>query len=208
MRRPTLGSSLAIALVLLGGSGFLLGAAPPLGHQAWMSLHSWWTLQRFHQAVDDQDHLAMLELGRSYLSQTGRGEILEFACYRVGYGASGPSNNRLPEDALYWAQTGLQPLLNLAEVLPNPWPSLRTQSYILVERVFPQTLDAADLQGAIGATQDLLASGGGLDPLSGSARKAYRNYLQTPKEGRNAFILQYLSPANGIQGSAEDVTPR
>lgn len=187
------GTALACALVLAGFTGTLLGSLPPLGHQAWGSLQSWWTLQRFHQAEADLDLPALLELGESYLEQTGRGEILEFAAYRVGYGASGPSMNRLPEDALFWAQTGLEPLLTHAEVLPEPWTALHTQAYILVDRIFPQTLDRQDLLLAVEATHDRLAAGGGLYPVGPNLHRAYRDYLRNPADARNAFLIKYLS---------------
>lgn len=191
--RPPLGPTLALTLVLLGFSGTLLGTMPPLGHSAWQSLQGWWTLQRFHQAENDLDYPALLELGSSYLHQTGQGELIDFAGYRVGYGASGPSSNRLPADALYWAQLGLQSFHDHRDALPDPWTGLQTQAYILVERVFPHTLDRDDLLVAIDATRDRLAAGGGLHPLTQGMRQAYLRYLHTPPEGRNAFLLKYLS---------------
>lgn len=199
--RPSLGTTLALTLVLLGLGGSLIGAMPPLGHHGWQSLQGWWTLQRFHQAEADLDYPALLQLGGSYLEQTGQGELLDFACYRVGYGASGPSSNRLPADALYWAQLGLQTLLAYQDLQPDPWPGLQTQGYILVERIFPQTLQRSALDQAAAATQDRLAAAGGLDPATQGLSQTYLRFLRTPPEERNLFLIHYLG-----QGTGTDIT--
>lgn len=183
---------LAMSLIFLVLCGSLIGTLQPLGARPWQSLQAWWTLRRFHQAAADLDFHALIELGEEYLHHTGQGDILEFAAYRVGYGASGPSSARLPEDALYWARQGLGALSRSQAVLPDPWTGLQTQAYILVERVFPLTHQAQDLDTGLQAVADRLAAGGGLGPSSPGLTRLYRQYLDTPMDQRKVFLLKRL----------------
>ncbi|MHC4379766.1 MAG: hypothetical protein ACYSU1_01565 [Planctomycetota bacterium] len=183
---------LAWMVVLLALSGVLLGAMRPMGHRPVQNLQTWWTLRRFHQAEVDQDLPALLDLGRAHLLHTGRGDVLEFAAYRVGYSASAPSFARLPEDALYWAEAGASALAKVQDQLPDPWTSLQTQAYILVERVFPLSHREQDLETALQAMEDRLAAGGGLHPATLGLQNLYIRFLETPKSERNIFLLKHL----------------
>jgi len=192
---PSAGQILAIGLLLLGLAGASLGTVQPLGARSWQGFQGWWTLRRFHQAESDGDLPAMLELGKQHLQLTGQGDALEFAAYHVAYGASGPSSNRLPADALYWAQTGLQALEESQDLLPDPWSSLQTQAYTLVERVFPLTYDRDDLYQGLRAIEDRLAAGGGIVQSSSGLSQLYRDFLTLPDSERNPFILKRLERA-------------
>lgn len=183
---------LAWGFVLLGLSGVVLGAIRPMGHRPVQNLQAWWTLRRFHQAEVDQDLPALLDLGRAHLLHTGQGDVLEFAAYRVGYSASGPSFARLPEDALYWAEAGLAALEEAQAELPDPWTGLQTQAYILVERIFPLTHRSECLEAAVRALEDRLAAGGGLNPVTMGLRDLYLEFLDTPKDDRKVFLLKHL----------------
>lgn len=183
---------LAGGFLMMGLAATLLGMLKPLGHRPVESLQGWWTLRRYHQADVDQDYPALLDLGRIYLEQTGQGDLLEFAAYKVGYGASGPSIARVPEDALHWARLGIDALQAAQEELPDPWTGLQTQAYILVERLFPLTHDPEDLNQALQAVEDRLAAGGGLEPVSLGLRDLYLEFLNTPKNDRNVFLLSHL----------------
>lgn len=183
---------LAIGLILIGLTGASLGTAQPLGARSWQGLQGWWTLRRYHQAEADVDLPALLALGKEHLRLTGQGDALEFAVYKVAYGASGPSSNRLPSDALYWAQTGLQALEASQNQMPDPWSSLQIQAYTLVERVFPLTQSSDDLFAGLKAMEDRLAAGGGLAPKPIGLSELYRDFLDLPIEQRNPFILKRL----------------
>ena len=183
---------LAWGFVLLGLSAVALGAIRPMGHRPVQNLQAWWTLRRFHQAEVDQDLPALLDLGRAHLHQTGQGDVLEFAAYRVGYSASAPSFARLPEDALYWAEAGLDALVQAQPQLPDPWTSLQSQAYILVERVFPLTHQPEHLESAVQALEDRLAAGGGLHPVTMGLRNLYQEFLGTPRSDRKVFLLKHL----------------
>jgi len=189
---PSTAQILAIGLILLGLAGASFGSAQPLGARSWQGLQGWWTLRRYHQAEADADLPALLALGKEHLRLTGQGDALEFAVYRVAYGASGPSSNRLPSDALYWAQTGLQALEASKNQMPDPWSSLQIQAYTLVERVFPLTQASEDLYAGLHAMEDRLAAGGGLAPSSTGLSALYKSFLLLPPEERNPFILKRL----------------
>jgi len=183
---------LAFGLIAITLGGVLLGTVRPLGARSWDSLRGWWTMRRFHQAEADQDLPALLDLGKEYLHLTGEGDVLEFAIYRVGYGASGPSTNRLPSDALFWAQAGIRALDESLELLPDPWAVLQIQCYTLVERVFPLTQKPDDLLTGLQAMQDRLAAGGGLTTASPGLSRLYRSYLALPPAARQPFLLSRL----------------
>ncbi|MDA0667692.1 MAG: hypothetical protein O3A95_06830 [Planctomycetota bacterium] len=189
---PNTAQILAVGLILLGLAGASLGTTQPLGARSWQGLQGWWTLRRYHQAEADTDLPALLALGKEHLRLTGQGDALEFAVYKVAYGASGPSSNRLPSDALYWAQTGLQALDTSINQMPDPWSSLQIQAYTLVERVFPLTQSPEDLYAGLRAMEDRLAAGGGLAPSSSGLSALYKSFLALPPSERNPFILKRL----------------
>ncbi|PCJ53641.1 MAG: hypothetical protein COA70_08035 [Planctomycetota bacterium] len=189
---PSTAQMLAIGLLMIGLAGAGLGTAQPLGARSWQGFQGWWTLRRYHQAESDGDLAAMLELGKQHLQLTGQGDALEFAVYHVAYGASGPSSNRLPADALYWAQTGLEALEESQNQLPDPWSNLQTQAYTLVERVFPLTHDRDDLYAGLRAMEDRLAAGGGIVHSSHGLSELYRSFLALPAPERNPFLLKRL----------------
>ena len=191
-RLPNSAQLLAIGLIVLGLAGASLGTTQPLGTRSWQSLQGWWTMRRYHQAEADVDLPALLALGKEQLHLTGQGDALEFAVYRVAYGASGPSSNRLPSDALYWAQTGLQALEESLDLMPDPWSSLQIQAYTLVERVFPLTQAPEDLYTGLRAMEDRLAAGGGLEPSTTSLSGLYRDLIALPVSERNPFIIKRL----------------
>lgn len=183
---------LAWGFVLVALSGVLLGAIRPMGHRPVQNFQAWWTLRRFHQADVDQDLPALLDLGRAHLLHTGQGDVLEFAAYKVGYSSSGPSYARLPEDALFWAEAGLDALAQAQAQLPDPWTSLQTQAYILVERVFPLTHRPEHLEAAVQALEDRLAAGGGLNPVTMGLQGIYQEFLAVPRGERKVFLLKHL----------------
>jgi len=189
---PSSTQFLACSLLAITLGGVLLGTVRPLGARSWDSLQAWWTMRRFHQAEADLDLPALLDLGKEYLQLTGEGDVLEFAIYRVGYGASGPSNNRLPSEALFWARAGMEALNETLNILPDPWASLQTQCYTLVERVFPLTQDPKDLSAGLRAMEDRLAAGGGYATSSPGLSKLYRRYLSLSPAERQPFLLRRL----------------
>lgn len=171
----------------------LLSALPPLGMNAAKSGQSWWTARRFQQADADHDFLGMRDLGARYLYQTGDGTPLDFAIYSVGFAASGPSMNRLPNDALDWALVGAATTESYLDQLPSPWGTLQTQAHILVERAFPLSNDPTHLAAGLRAMEMWLASGGGRNQLSKLTSSAYRSYVGTPRQDRPAFLLARMS---------------
>ena len=179
--------------IALGVSATLFANLTPLGLNAGRSVQSWWTSRRFQQADADLDLIGMQRLGAEYLHQSGDGTPLHFAIYQIGFAASGPSMNRLPDDALDWALLGSKLAQNSLAELPSPWDALQTQSHILVERAFPINNDPELLKRGLQSMSVWLASGGGPQPLSRLTSKAYQDYLRTAPADRPAFLLRRLS---------------
>ncbi|MDP7061726.1 MAG: hypothetical protein QF489_02180 [Planctomycetota bacterium] len=188
--------ALAVAATLFAG-------VRPLGQTAGQSVQSWWTARRYQQADADLDLLGLRDLGQRYLQQTGDGTPLHFAIYQIGFAASGPSMNRLPADALDWARVGADLAHESIGQLPSPWESLQTQAHILVERVFPLSANAQELDLGLTAMEWFLASGGGPSALSNLTGLAYQDYLDLPQAARRTFLLDRMLAESSDESPAQ-----